>query len=171
MRFLYFCVCQVCCTARRLGLARALVERCEALVRSEVRAQRLAAAQKEETKQPRITSSAESALTHLLPKRTAPSLSPPYGIECKLWLKADRSNIGAMKLYRSMGYKVIKEYEESERLLLCCDLDDDDGDDKEGESNDLNAFIDSSESASVSASKAPLSKSKNPLGFVVAKQS
>jgi hypothetical protein len=76
-----------------------------------------------------------------------------------------------MKLYRSMGYKVIKEYEESERLLLCCDLDDDDGDDKEGESNDLNAFIDSSESASVSASKAPLSKSKNPLGFVVAKQS
>ena len=167
MCFLYFCVCQVCCTARRLGLARALVERCEALVRSEVRAQRLAAAQKEEIKQPRSTSTVEFARTHLLPKRAAPSLSPPYGIECKLWLKADRSNIGAMKLYRSMGYKVIKEYEESERLLLCRDLDDGD---RGGESNDLNAFIDSRESADVSASKAPHPKSKNLLDFVFAQQ-
>lgn len=162
MIFLSFC--QVCCTARRQGLARALVERCEALVRSEVRAQRLAAAQEKNTELPRGTNAAESALARLLPKQAPASTSPPSVIECKLWLKADRSNLAAMKLYRSMGYKVVKEYEESERLLLCRDLD---YDEQECESNDLYAFIDSSESASVSVGQAPMLKQKNPLSFVV----
>jgi len=140
------------------------VERCEALVRSEVRAQRLSAAQEKNTELPRGTRAAESALARLLPKQAPASSSPPSGIECKLWLKADRSNLAAMKLYRSMGYKVVKEYEESERLLLCRELE---YDEQECESNGLNAFIDSSESASVSIDQAPMSKQKNPIGFVV----
>ena len=37
----------------------------------------------------------------------------------RLYLKVERTNVPAMKLYLGRGYKVEKEYAESNKVLMC----------------------------------------------------
>lgn len=164
---------QVCVTARRQGVARALVARCEALVRADVQAQRSAArataaavAAAAATTAPPTALSPSALLTARCAKPPAwhppaPPQAPPAAIACELWLKADRANLAAMQLYKSMGYRVAKEYEDSDRLLLVRNLDDDD---------ERGAFEGGSRRACGSFGDVPASEratAPEPFGFVV----
>eukprot|EP00614_Pseudopedinella_elastica_P007880 CAMPEP_0172605202 /NCGR_PEP_ID=MMETSP1068-20121228/25436_1 /TAXON_ID=35684 /ORGANISM="Pseudopedinella elastica, Strain CCMP716" /LENGTH=400 /DNA_ID=CAMNT_0013407531 /DNA_START=105 /DNA_END=1307 /DNA_ORIENTATION=+ len=117
----YLCDLAVCPAHRRLGIGSALVLKCEEAVRE------VAFGGPNSPFSASAAAFSEASLRGSDPAGTEPRSSALASQGAfqdgaqggpHLYLKAERSNVAAMKMYQGLGYKVLRGYDDSDRVLL-----------------------------------------------------